>query len=172
MSRYSLPSCFYSLKRKIYLINYLLLFFCLSACETVVVPVIGSYTGLSETISFRFEEIFDANGNMLGIREVRDTLLNQADILSLNQVGKESSFKLDVGSGLEKLKVFSSHEFVYEGQSDFSVVSLTDGVESRRLEFSIDARGNMELLFSEDESLDPNVQRPSGTTISFSGTKN
>ncbi|MEM8890735.1 MAG: hypothetical protein AAGD28_22350 [Bacteroidota bacterium] len=150
----------------------LLLFFSQSACETAVVPIIGSYTGISETITFRLEEIFDGNGNMVGIMEVRDTLLNQVDVLSLNQIGKESKFKLETVSGLNKLKSFSKHEFSYEGQSDFRVVSLTNGVETRRLEFTIDSNGNLELSFSEDESSDPNAQRPSGTTISFSGIKN
>ncbi|MDW3650096.1 MAG: hypothetical protein R8P61_23685 [Bacteroidia bacterium] len=171
MSRHSFHSQANCFQQKFSHITFLLLFISCSACETAVVPVSGTYTGLSETISFRFEEIFDGNGNMVGIMEVRDTLINQADVLSLNQVGKESKFKLEVGTGLDKLKTFSNHEFSYEGQSEFSVVSLTDRVETRRLEFSIDGSGNMELSFSEDENPDPNA-RPAGTRILFSGIKN
>lgn len=143
----------------------------LVACETPVVPVTGTYSGISETITFGFVEILDDDGNMIGIEEKRDTTISQQDNFSLMQVDKESQFTVTGTGGLDQLNSFSNHKFSYGGQSDFSVVTLLDGREAKRLEFSIDANGNIELMYTENDNPDPN-QRPSGMEISFSGQKN
>ena len=143
--------------------------FC-SCKKTDLSPVTGTYIGEVELEQWGFEELFDDVGNFVGIKETRDTLYSQQDALVIKKGSKNDLFTLSGDGNLVKVNGFSSHEFSYSGQQDFSVVELTNGQETRRLEFTIDGNGKISLQYTDNQFSDD--RPPVGNKITFTGSSN
>lgn len=140
---------------------------CIS-CETPVIPITGTYVGETVTETWGFEEVLDNDGNMVGIKAVRDTSFSQQESLTISQVNKSENFSLSATGDLARINAFASREFSYKDPQSFSRIESTDGTETKRLEFSIDGTGNLTLTYIENDITASN-RPPAGRMISFSG---
>lgn len=142
----------------------------ISCEEAAVVPLVGDYTGETVSVRFNFVEIFDNDGNMIGIRENRDTTITNGDIFSVSQVDKESAFTISGTGGLSTLNSFSNKKFTYEeGQNTFEIIEQTDGVTTLDVNIIFDGGGGVIIDYLSSNPDGNN--RPFGTEIRFEGER-
>ena len=139
-----------------------------SSCnKTDLSPVLGTYTGEAMVVKWDYEELRDTEGNLTGIIVTRDTLFSQQDVFMVRKGSKKNLITISGGGNLAQLNSFSDHEFSYDGQKEFSLVQQTNGVETKRLEFTFDGSGQVTVYFIEN-FFDVN-RPPVGQEINFSG---
>ena len=140
-----------------------------SCKKTDLSPITGIYIGETTAISWGFEELLDNEGNFAGVVETRDTVFDSQDAFIIKEGSENPLFTVSGDGSLARVNTFSNHEFTYEGQQAFSVVDVSNGVENKRLEFSVDGAGNISLFYTDNQF---NANRPPvGHEITFSGAR-
>lgn len=149
----------------------ILLILALCSCKkTDLSPITGIYVGESRVEKWNFEEILDNDGNMIGIRETRDTTFHQADTLHVIQLGNSEQFSISGSHNIARINGISDHAFGYSGQSEFRLIEESNGVISKEINFSLDGAGNVSLSYF-DENMPAANRPPVGNSISFNGER-